>query len=65
MRHLPYNDVSADRKVTAAVQAMEAILARHAQGQPGCVATVNGPHGGLALLSPGRVDAEVLYPEQV
>ena len=32
MRALAYNDVSADRNTVAVVQAMEAILERHAQG---------------------------------
>src|SRR5207249_8581288 len=35
MRSLAYSDVSADRNTVAVVQALEAILARHAAGQPG------------------------------
>jgi hypothetical protein len=60
-RALTYNDLSADRQVVAAVQAMEAILARHAAGEPDGVAYVNDPAGGLVLRAPGRVEAEILY----
>lgn len=58
---LTYNDLSADRQVVAAVEAMEAILARHAAGSPDCVVQVNDPEGGLVLRSPGLNEAEVLY----
>jgi predicted dehydrogenase len=63
MRALAYNDLSADRPTVAAVQALEAILARHAAGRPGAVAEVNGPHGGLVLFGPG--EPEVLYAPRV
>ena len=65
MRNLAYNDLSADRATVAVVQALEAILDRHARGTPGCTAAVNGPLGGLMLQAPGRVDAEVLYAQRV
>jgi predicted dehydrogenase len=65
MRALNYNDVSADRRTVATVQAMEAILGRHAAGVPGCIVTVNGPQGGLVLHATGRAEAEVLYPGRV
>jgi predicted dehydrogenase len=65
MRALSYTDVNADRATVATVQALEAILLRHAQGQPGCVVTVNDPLGGLVLHSPGRAEPEVLYPGRV
>jgi hypothetical protein len=65
MRGLCYNDVAADRNTVAIVQAMETLLARQAQGQPGCVVEVNGPRGGLVLLTPGRAEACVLYPGRV
>jgi D-galacturonate reductase len=65
MRALPYNDVSADRATVAVVQAMEAILERHAAGQPGAVVTVNGSQGGLALNVPGTSELNVLYPDRV
>jgi predicted dehydrogenase len=65
MRGLAYNDLSADRNIVASVQALEAILDRHARGTPGCTAAVNGPLGGLMLQAPGRVDAEVLYAQRV
>ena len=38
---LAYNDLAADRQTVAAVQAMEAILAKHAAGTPNCVVEVN------------------------
>ncbi len=65
MRALAHNDLSADRNVVAVVQAMEAILARAAQGQPGCVAFVNEERGGLVLTGPGRAEHEVLFPGRV
>jgi D-galacturonate reductase len=60
-RALAYNDLSADRNCVAIVQALEAILARHAAGHPNCVAKVNGPHGGLVLYEPGLAKPCVLY----
>ena len=65
MRGLAYNDLSADRSVVATVQAMEAILRRHAEGRPGCVAMVNGPLGGLVLQTPGEATPIVLYEAPV
>lgn len=64
-RGLAYNDLSSDRQTVAAVQAMEAILARHAAGQPDAVVHVNHPAGGLVLLVPGREQPEVLYAPRV
>jgi predicted dehydrogenase len=64
-RKLTYNDVAADRQTVAAVQAMEAILARHVVGQPNCVVEIDHPRGGLVLFSPGRPEAEVLYSGRV
>ncbi|MDA1051894.1 MAG: Gfo/Idh/MocA family oxidoreductase [Planctomycetota bacterium] len=61
MRTYHYNDVSADRQVVAAVQAMEAILAEHVAGNPDCVVKVNDEAGGLALYRPGFSEPEVLY----
>src|SRR5262245_42756862 len=65
MRALTYNDLSADRNTVAIVQALEALLVRHAAGQPGCVVEVNGPGGGLVLRAPGEQELAVLYPGQV
>jgi D-galacturonate reductase len=65
MQDLAYNDLSADRNTVAVVQAMEAILARHAGGEPGGVVEVNGPLGGLVLRLPGKAEAVVLYPDRV
>jgi len=64
-RNLHYNDVSADRQVVAAVHAMEAILAKHAAGQPGAVVDVDAPEGGLVLRLPGVAEPEVLYSGRV
>lgn len=64
-RRLAYNDLSADRQVVAAVQAMEAILSRRAAGIPDAVVHVNHPIGGLVLFSPGRSEPEVLYANPV
>jgi predicted dehydrogenase len=64
-RHLAYNDVSADRQVVAAVQAMEAILAKHAAGMPNCIIEVDHKLGGLVLFAPGRGEPEVLYAGRV
>jgi predicted dehydrogenase len=65
MQALAYNDVSADRQVVAAVQAMEAILARHAAGRPNAIVHVNERRGGLVLYEPGAAAAEVLYENKV
>jgi D-galacturonate reductase len=65
MRGLNYNDVSADRNVVAIVQALEAILARHAKGQPGSMVGVNGPESGLVLGAPGQLDPSIIYPGRV
>jgi predicted dehydrogenase len=65
MRALTYNDISADRNTVAVVQAMEAILERHAQGQPGGVAEVNGPFGGLVLRFPSQTEPAILYQNRI
>ena len=65
MRALSYNDVSADRQVVAAVQAMEAILGEHATGHPDCVVKVNDEHGGLVLYRPGSSEPVILYEPSV
>jgi predicted dehydrogenase len=62
MRALAYNDLSADRNTVAVVQAMEAILARHAEGQPGSIVEVNSSLGGLVLRSP---QPQTLYSGRV
>lgn len=64
-RALDYNDLRADRQTVAAVQAMEAILARHVAGEPNCVVQVDGPAGGLAIYRPGHGTPEVLYAGRV
>ncbi|HJT76507.1 MAG TPA: Gfo/Idh/MocA family oxidoreductase [Gemmataceae bacterium] len=65
MRGLTYNDLSADRNTVATVQAMEAILQRHAAGQPGTMVEVNAAEGGLVLRAPGSVEPALLYPGRV
>jgi hypothetical protein len=65
MQALAYNDLAADRNTVAVVQALEAILGRHAAGEPGCVAIVNEPRGGLVLQAPGESEIEVLYAPPV
>lgn len=65
VRALTYNDLNADRQVVAAVQALEAILARAAAGQPDCVVRVNDARGGLVLCVPGCNEVEVLYEPRV
>jgi predicted dehydrogenase len=65
MRALTYNDLSADRNTVAVVQALEAILARHASGQVGSMVEVNGPQGGLVLRVPGNSQPELLYAARV
>ncbi|GIW78227.1 MAG: oxidoreductase [Gemmatales bacterium] len=65
MRGLAYNDVTSDRNCVATVQALEAILAHHAKGQPACVVEVNGEEGGLVLRAPGKAEPVVLYEGKV
>ena len=64
-RALQYNDLAADRQTVAAVQAMEAILARHAAGVPDAVVKVNHDAGGLVMFSPGAAEPELLYAGRV
>lgn len=64
-RRLGYNDLSADRQVVAAVQALEAILDHAAKGQPDGVVRVNDKAGGLALYLPGQAAPKVLYQPKV
>ena len=64
-RSLTYNDLSADRQVVAAVQALEAILDRHAAGEPDCIVRVNEERGGLVLYRPGVAEPDVLYEPRV
>jgi hypothetical protein len=59
MRGLSYNDLSADRQVVAAVQAMEAILERAAAGQPDAVVRVEPD--ALTLQLPGVAEPAALY----
>lgn len=63
MRALRYNDLSADRQVVCAIQAMEAILEHAAAGAPDGVVRIS-PQGGMALHLPGRADSIELYPDQ-
>lgn len=65
MQQLDYNDLAADRRCVAIVQALEAILERAARGKTGCVVRVNGPDGGLILYEPGCSEKAVLYAPAV
>jgi predicted dehydrogenase len=65
IQSLTYNDLSADRQSVAAVQALEAILEYHAQGEPDCVVRVNDKRGGLVLYRPGVAEPVVLYEGRV
>src|SRR5436309_12716665 len=65
VQELSYNELAADRQTVAAVQALEAILARAANGEPDCVVRVNGPDGGLVLYRPGLSYPEMLYLRKV
>ena len=60
MRALQYNDLSADRQVVAAIQAMEAILEHAARGTPDGVVRIDAA-GRMALHLPGTSDPIVLY----
>ncbi len=64
-RQLAYNDISADRQVVAAVEAMEAILASHAAGKPNAVVDIDAAEGGLVLRLPGVKELRVLYEGRV
>jgi D-galacturonate reductase len=65
MRTLHYNDLAADRRTVAVVQALEAVLREHAAGRPGSIVAVNAPEGGLVLRRPGNSEPVVLYPGKV
>lgn len=58
---LSYNDLSADWQTVAAVEALEAILERHAAGEPDCVVRVGDPNGKLVLYRPGHAEPVVLH----
>jgi D-galacturonate reductase len=61
MQTLGYNDLANDRQTVAAVQALEAILTAHVNGEPDCVVRVNDKNGGLVLYRPGCDKPDVLY----
>ncbi|MBX3422427.1 MAG: Gfo/Idh/MocA family oxidoreductase [Pirellulaceae bacterium] len=61
---LDYNDLSADRQIVAAVQALEAILKRQVQGVANCVVDINAPEGGVVLREPSG-SSHVLYQPAV
>lgn len=65
MVDLSYNDLSADRQTVAAVQALEAILARQCAGSPDCVVRINDERGGLTLYDPAGSAPQVLYAPRV
>lgn len=61
MQQLAYNDLAADWQCVAAVQALEAILERHAAGEPDCIVRVGDAHGKLVLYRPGHAEPVVLH----
>ncbi|MFO0947616.1 MAG: Gfo/Idh/MocA family oxidoreductase [Planctomycetota bacterium] len=63
-RALAYNDIQADRQVVAAVEALEAILEKHAVGIPHAVVEVVDDVG-LVLSVPGREGSTLLYEGQI
>lgn len=63
IRSMEYNDLSADRQVVAAVQALEAILDEHAQGNPGCRVRIDS--NGLLLETPGKEGGALLYQGRI
>jgi predicted dehydrogenase len=65
LRQCDFSELAADRQTVAVVQAMEAILERHAAGSPNCVVHVNHPSGGLVLFEPGCSEPTVLYQPTV
>ena len=60
MRALRYNDLTADRQVVAAVQAMESILEHAAKGEPDGVVRIDAG-GRITLHLPGKAEPIVLY----
>ena len=65
MRMLAYNDLAADRNVVAVTQSLEAILHRHAMGEPGGYVQINGGKAGLELWTPRGAESVILYPGRV
>ena len=61
IRRLGYNDLSADKQVVAAVQALEAILKQHAVGKPGGVVTFAGDCERAELRRPGSATVELVF----
>ncbi|MBA4031342.1 MAG: gfo/Idh/MocA family oxidoreductase [Planctomyces sp.] len=57
----PFASLAADRPVVAAVQALEAILAAAAAGQPDGVVRVDDRAGGLTLWLPGDEEPRILH----
>ncbi len=60
MRSLRYNDLSADRQVVAAIQAMEAILAHAAAGEPDGVVRIDHAER-MTLHLPANTNPVLLY----
>jgi len=60
MQALAYNDLASDWQTVAAVEALEAILERHAAGEPDCMVRVGDAKGKLVLYRPGHSEPVVL-----
>lgn len=65
VRSMGHGALESDRNVVAIVQAMEALLAAHAEGNPGGVVVVNGAAGGLVMHLPGTLAPIVLHQPSV
>jgi predicted dehydrogenase len=61
MRALAYNDATADTQVVAAVQALAAILAHAAKGEPDGLVRIDRS-GRMTFLLPDRAEPVALYP---
>ena len=61
IQSLAYNDISSDWQTVAAVQALEAILEFHANGEPDCIVRLGDPNGNLVLYRPGVADPVRLF----
>ena len=64
-RQLTYNDLTAERPIVAAVQAIEAILSEAAAGRPHAVVQIDPAAAGLTLSHPGDALIKVLYQPPV
>ncbi len=62
VRQMSYADLAADRNTVAAVQAMEAILHRHAAGQPDASSRSTTPQADWCCMRPARRRQRCSFP---